>query len=75
MPTKAMRDEMTAAGKYVHPTIGREYDRLQVVTIAEMFPDVENGRPARRLDLPWARTDTVKKAAAKGDADKQQTLL
>jgi hypothetical protein len=32
-------------------------------------------RPARRLDLPWARTDTVKKAAAKGDADKQQTLL
>jgi len=75
MPTKAMRDEMTAAGKYVHPTIGREYDRLQVVTIAEMFPDVENGRAARRLDLPWARTDTVKKAAAKGDADKQQTLL
>lgn len=75
MPTKAMRDEMTAAGKYVHPTIGREYDRLQVVTIAEMFPNVEQGRPARRLDLPWARTDTVKKAAAKGDADKQQTLL
>lgn len=75
MPTKAMRDEMTAAGKYVHPTIGREYDRLQVVTIAEMFPDVENGRPARRLDLPWARTDTVKKAAAKGDADKQGSLL
>ncbi len=75
LPTKAMRDEITAAGKYVHPTIGREYDRLQVVTIAEMFPDAKNGRPARRLDLPWARTDTVKKAAAKGDADKQQTLL
>lgn len=75
MPTKAMRDEMTAAGKYVHPTIGRECDRLQVVTIAEMFPDAKNGRPARRLDLPWARTDTVKKAAAKGDADKQGSLL
>lgn len=75
LPTKAMRDEMTAAGKYVHPTIGREYDRLQVVTIAEMFPDAANNRPARRLDLPWARTDTVKKAAAKGDADKQGSLL
>ena len=75
LPTKAMRDEMTAAGKYVHPTIGREYDRLQVVTIAEMFPDPVNGRAARRLDLPWARTDTVKKAAAKGDADKQGSLL
>jgi DNA modification methylase len=74
-PTKAMRAEMTKAGKYVHPTIGREYDRLQVVTIAELFPDPTNGRPARRLDLPWARTDTVKKAAARGDADKQQALL
>lgn len=75
MPTKAMRDEMTAAGKYVHPTIGREYDRLQVVTVAELFPNLKEGRPARRLDLPWARTDAVKKAAAKGDADKQGTLL
>ena len=74
LPTRAMRDEMTAAGKYVHPTIGREYDRLQVVTIAEMFPDVENGRAARRLDLPWARGDTVKKAAARGDAEKQAAL-
>ncbi|MBA4048382.1 MAG: site-specific DNA-methyltransferase [Sphingomonas sp.] len=75
MPTKAMRDEMTAAGKYTHPTIGREYDRLQVVTIAEMFPDAKNGRPARRLDLPWARTDTVKSAKARGDGDKQIDLL
>lgn len=75
MPTKAMRDEMTAAGKYVHPTIGREYDRLQVVTIAELFPNLKEGRPARRLDLPWARTDTVKKAQAKGDSDKQGSLL
>lgn len=75
MPTKAMRDEMTAAGKYVHPTIGREYDRLQVVTVAELFPNLKEGRPARRLDLPWARTDTVKKAQAKGDSDKQGSLL
>ena len=75
MPTKAMRDEMTAAGKYTHPTIGREYDRLQVVTIAEMFPDAKNGRPARRFDLPWARTDTVKSAKARGDGDKQIDLL
>jgi DNA modification methylase len=75
LPTKAMRDEMTAAGKYAHPTIGREYDRLQVVTVAELFPNAKEGRPAKRLDLPWPRTDAVKKAAAKGDADKQGSLL
>ncbi len=68
MPTKAMRDEIAAAGKYKHPLLNREDDRLQVITVAEILR-------GDRLDLPMARADAVKSAAALGDADKQSTLL
>lgn len=73
LPTKPMRDEIAAAGKFRHPLLNREDDRLQVITVAELFdrPDA----PGKRLDLPMARTDAVKSAAAKGDADKQAKLL
>ncbi len=73
LPTKPMRDEIAAAGKYKHPLLDREDDRLQVITVAELFdrPD----RRGRRLDLPMARADAVKSARAKGDADKQIGLL
>lgn len=73
LPTKPMRDEIAAAGKYKHPMLDREDDRLQVITVAELFdrPD----RPGVRLNLPMARADAVKSAAAKGDADKQMGLL
>ncbi len=69
LPTKPMRDEIAAAGKFKHPLLNREDDRLQVVTVAELFDS-----PARlgvRLDLPMGRKDAVKSAAAKGDGDKQ----
>ena len=68
MPTKAMRDEITAAGKYKHPMLNREDDRIQVITVAEILAGA-------RLNLPMARSDAVKSAAAIGDADKQETLL
>lgn len=68
LPTKPMRDEIAAAGKFKHPLLNREDDRLQVITVAELFQ-------GKRLDLPMARTDAVKSAAAKGDADRQQSLL
>ena len=68
-----MRDEIAAAGKYRHPLLNRDYDRLQVVTVAEMFD--HPGRPGKRLDLPMARDDAVKSAAALGDADKQESLF
>ena len=55
LPTKAMRDEIDAAGKYKHPLLNREDDRLQVVTVAEMFAPLN-----KRLDLPMARGDAVK---------------
>jgi hypothetical protein len=70
MPTKAMRDEIAAAGKYQHPLLNREDDRLQVVTVAEIFAPLN-----KRLDLPMARADAVKSAAAVGDGDKQERLL
>ena len=70
MPTKAMRDEIDAAGKYKHPLLNREDDRLQVITVAEMFAPLN-----KRLDLPMARGDAVKSASAVGDSDKQGALL
>jgi len=68
LPTKPMRDEIAAAGKYKNPLLIREDDRLQVITVAELFQ-------GKRLDLPMARTDAVKSAAARGDADAQASLL
>jgi len=70
LPTKPMRDEIAAAGKFKHPLLQREDDRLQVITVAELFAPHN-----RRLDLPMARTDAVKSATAKGDSDKQMDLL
>ena len=68
LPSKAMRDEIAAAGKYKHPLLAREDDRLQVITVAEILA-------GKRLDLPMARSDAVKSAAALGDADRQGELL
>ncbi len=68
LPTKAMQDEITAAGKYKHPMLDREDDRLQVITVAEILR-------GDRLNLPMARTDAVRSASAISDADKQETLL
>jgi DNA modification methylase len=73
LPTRPMREEIAAAGKFKHPLLNREDDRLQVITVAELFD--RPGAPGKRLDLPMARTDAVKSAAAKGDADKQEKLL
>jgi len=51
--------------------IGR--DRLQVVMAAELLETPS--KPAKRLDLPMARGDAVKAAAALGNADRQVSLL
>lgn len=72
LPSKPMRDEIAAAGKFKHPLLNREDDRLQVITVAELFD--RPGRPGKRLDLPMARADAVRAAVAKGNADKQTAL-
>jgi DNA methylase len=67
LPTKAMREVIAAAGKYKHPLLNREDDRLQVITVAEILQ-------GNRLNLPMARPDAVKSAEAVGDADRQGDL-
>jgi DNA modification methylase len=56
-PTKAMREEVTHAGKFKHPLLNREDDRLQIVTVEKILAGA-------RLDLPWPRKDAVKSAKA-----------
>lgn len=65
--TKPMRDEAAAAGKYKHPLLNREDDRIQIVTIAEILD-------GKRINLPMGR-DMVKSAQAVGDIDLQQSLI
>jgi hypothetical protein len=67
-PTKAMRAEILAAGKFKHPLLEREDDRLQIILLPELFQ-------GKRLDLPMARTDAVKSARAVGSKSKQGKLL
>ncbi len=70
LPTKPMRDEIAAAGKFKHPLLHREDDRLQVITVAELFPPTN-----RRLNLPMGRDDAIKRAAAARDEGAQGELL
>ncbi|MDI9349313.1 MAG: DNA methyltransferase [Candidatus Symbiobacter sp.] len=53
LPTKSMLKEIAAAGKYRHPQFNREDDRLQVITLAEIFQ-------GKRLNLPMMRHDATK---------------
>ncbi|MBK1640395.1 site-specific DNA-methyltransferase [Chromatium okenii] len=45
-PTKPMRDEALAAGRYHHALLQRDYPRIQIVTVREMIED------QCRADLP-----------------------
>jgi DNA modification methylase len=66
-PTKPMRDEILAAGRFRHPFLNREDDRLQVITIDELLA-------GKRIELPMGR-DIVKSAQAVGDNDSQLDLV
>ena len=67
-------DERTILGQTVSSFGARPEARdgngWWVQTVAELFPPHNV-----RLDLPMARADAVKSAAAKGDADKQGSPL
>jgi DNA modification methylase len=66
-PTKSMLQEVQAIGKYKHPLLNREDDRIQIVTIQELLD-------GKRLNLPMSR-ESVKSAEAVGDADDQKSLI
>jgi hypothetical protein len=67
-PSKPMLQEVAAAGKYKHPLLDREDDRLQIVTVEEILA-------GKRLNLPMARQDAVKAAQAEADAKAQGKLI
>jgi DNA modification methylase len=66
-PTPEMLNEVGNAGKYKHPLLNREDDRLQIVTIKEILD-------GKRLNLPMARIDAAKSAEPFEDETKQAVL-
>ena len=65
--TQPMRSEAKRAGVYLHPLTGRNYDKVQIVTIAEIL---EHGK---RLDIPLA-IEVLKSADAAEDELEQPTF-
>lgn len=59
-PTKPMREEAAKAGSYHHSIMGRNYDRIQIVTVREL---IEQGK---RLELPLS-FDVIKPATKQSD--------
>jgi len=56
-PTTVMVSEAKAAGQYTHESMGRNYDRISIVTVEDI---VNNGK---RLDIPMS-LDVLKTAQA-----------
>lgn len=67
-PSKGAYKRAQENGKYKHPMLSREDDRIQIITVAEIL----NGK---RIDLPMGRVDTVKAAEAQGDSENQGSLI
>ena len=67
-PSKAMRDEIGAVGKYKHPMLNREDDRIQIVTVADILD-------GKRLDLPMARLDSLRSAQPFEAGGSQSVLI
>ena len=54
-PTKPMKAEALLAGKYLHPLLNREEDRIQIVTVEDILS-------GRKMSLPMGRQDAIKRA-------------
>lgn len=66
-PTRPMLTEAKAAGQFHHESMGKNYDKIQIVTIQEI---VESGK---RLEIPMSLE--VLKAAQREAEDKQVNLF
>jgi DNA modification methylase len=66
-PTAPMVAEAKTAGRYRHELMGRDYDKIQIVTVQEI---IEHGR---RLDIPLSR-DVIKAAPRNGPPAETPTL-
>ena len=67
-PTQSMLQEAKAAGQYKHEDMGRNYDRIAVVSIQEM---VDGGK---RLDIPMS-IEVLRAAQRTAGQDEQLPLL
>jgi site-specific DNA-methyltransferase (adenine-specific) len=67
-PTKPMRDEASKAGTYHHPLMGRDYDKIQIVTVQELIEQ------EKKLELPLS-FEVVKTAKKKIDDSQLQMGL
>jgi site-specific DNA-methyltransferase (adenine-specific) len=66
-PTAAMVAEAKAAGQYAHESMGRNYDRISIVTVEDI---VSHGK---RLDIPMSLD--VLKSAQSLFVERQMDLL
>lgn len=66
-PTKPMIEEAKAAGQYTHEQMGRNYDRIQIVTIEEILEQ------DKRLDIPMSLE--VLKNAQRETESNQMSLI
>jgi hypothetical protein len=67
--TAPMRSEAKMAGSYHHDLMGRDYDKIQIITIRDML---KNGK--KRLDMPWS-FEVLKKAVRRAGEDTQLSLV
>ena len=67
-PSKGAYKRAQENGKYKHPMLSREDDRIQIVTVEQILS-------GKRIDLPMGRIDTVKAAEAEGDSENQASLI
>ena len=67
LPTKPMITEATKVGTFESEVTGRKHQRLQIITLAEIFAD-------KRPDLPWI-VSPYKKAQRSRKPDEQGSLL
>ena len=66
-PSCPRRSEAKAAGSYRHELMGRNYDKIQIVTVKDIL---ENGK---RLDMPMS-LEVLKKGVRRADKKRQLEL-
>ena len=68
-PTKGMKEEAASAGFYKSP-MGKDYPKLQILTVKELLEGYEIKRPSE-----YASTDTTFKKAPRYREDKKTEKL
>lgn len=68
LPTKVMEREAAAVGRFHSVATGRDYPRLQIITLAELFR-------GRRPDIPYVDPTAAFRRAAREDTGRQASLL